>query len=120
MVKFKSWKDAYLFLKEYGNFSCLNCKGSNHNLDTDIEHTDTEYARFFCSTTVAMVRLDYQFYCRYWRHKDTGESIEDLVSKGCEHTWNLPRDVIDFIEDEGNKRLWSVDEIRGLIENYEH
>lgn len=114
MVRFKSWRDAYLFMKNYGNFTCLNCKSSSHNLDMDVEHKDSEYAMLFCSKTVSMVRLDFQFCCAEWEHKESGESIQDLIDKGCRHTWNLSDEVIDKIED-GN--LWSYEEIVEVVEN---
>ncbi len=115
VVNFKSWRDCYLFLKNYGNFTCLNCKGSSHNLDTDIEHTDSEYARFFCSKTVAMVRLDFQFVCSQWEHKDTNESLKDLADKGCEETWNISDRALEIL-DQGDRK-WSFEEIKELVEN---
>ena len=97
MVKFKSWRDSYLFLKEYGSFTCLQCKGCNHNLDMSVEHSDSEYARFFCTKTISMVRLDFQFVCPEWENEN-GDKITD--------------------EDEKNGE-WSIDEIRELVNEYE-
>lgn len=115
VVNFKSWRDAYLFLKNYGNFTCLNCKSSSHNLDVEIEHSDSEYAMLFCSKTISMVRLDFQFCCREWEHEKTGETLKDLLEKGCDYSWDLSDEVIDKIED-GN--LWSFEEIEEVVKEY--
>ena len=112
MVQFKSWRDAYIFLKKYGNFTCLNCKHSSHNLDTDIEHTDSEYVHLFCTEWISMVRLDFQFVCSKWKHQDTGKELKDL-GEHC-YSWNLSDSVIDTIEDEKNGK-WSIEEIEALI-----
>ncbi len=114
MVRFKSWRDAYIFLKKYGNFSCLNCKYSNHNLDTDKEHSDSEYVHLFCTDALAMVRLDWSFVCSNWVHEDTGATAEDV--KEC-YSWNLPDEVIDIIEN--SEKRWSIDEIEELINECE-
>ena len=113
MVQFKSWRDAYLFLKEYGNFTCLNCRHSNHNLDTAIEHTDSEYVHLFCTEWISMVRLDFQFCCSKWEHKETGKSLDDY-GEDC-YIWNIPSSVIDAIEDEKNGQ-WTIQEIEELID----
>ena len=112
MVQFKSWRDAYIFLMKYGNFTCLNCKHSNHNLDTDLEHTDSEYVHLFCTEWISMVRLDFQFCCSKWKHQDTGKELKDY-GEHC-YSWNLSDSVIDTIEDEKNGK-WSIEEIEELI-----
>ena len=116
MVKVRSWRDAYLFLQKYGNFTCLNCKYSSHNLDTTMDHSDVEYALHFCSKTISMVSFEYMFVCKEWEHKDTGEHLEDL-GEHC-YSWNLSDSVIDTIEDEKNGK-WSIEEIEALINEEE-
>lgn len=115
MVKFKSWRDSYLFLKEYGSFTCLQCKGCNHNLDMSVEHSDGEYARFFCTKTISMVRLDFQFVCPEWENENGDTLVEEDMTK-C--AFNIPMGVIDILEDESNGE-WSFEEIQRLINEYE-
>ena len=111
MVKFESWKDAYLFMREYGNFTCLNCKfGGTHNLDTESEHSDSYYAQLFCTEWVAMVRLDFQFVCEKWKHQDSGETLEGNLD--CD-TWNIPSSVAEEIDKDGKK--WTFEEIEVLV-----
>ena len=116
MVQFASWRDAYLFLRDYANFSCLNCKYSNHNLDVNEEHTDHEYVTVFCKDAMAMVRMDFQFVCGRWVHQDNGKTVEDI--KDC-FSWNLPQEVIDIIENESDGKYWSIEDIEGVIKDYE-
>ena len=116
MVQFKSWRDAYLFLKKYGNFTCLNCRYSKHNLDTTVEHTDMEYTHHFCIKTVSMVSFEYMFVCSEWEHQDTGEHLMDY-GEHC-YSWNLSDKVIETIEDDGNGK-WSIEEIEELINEEE-
>ena len=112
MVQFASWKDSYLFLKEFGSFTCLQCSGCNHNLDTSVEHTDGEYARFFCIETISMVRLDYMFTCSYWKGKD-GKTIDESDMDKC--IFNLSADVLEKLDVEDKK--WTIEEIRQLVED---
>lgn len=112
MVQFKSWRDAYLFLKKYGNFTCLNCRYSKHNLDTNVEHTDMEYTHHFCIKTVSMVSFEYMFVCREWEHQDNGKHLEDY-GEHC-YSWDLSENVIDTIEDDRNGK-WSFEEIEELV-----
>lgn len=114
MVKFASWRDSYLFLKEYGSFTCLQCTGCKHNLDTSVEHEDSEYARFFCIKTISMVRLDFQFTCREWENDD-GETIKDTDMDKC--IFNIPLSVIDIL-DEPDKE-WTIEEIRSIVNEHE-
>ena len=113
MVEFKTWKDAYVFLKKYGNFTCLNCEHSSHNIDTDAKHTDSEYVHLFCKEWVSMVRLDFQFVCSRWKHQDDGSALKDYVD--CD-MWNLSDEVLDVIDD-GKK--WSIKEIEEEIAKQE-
>lgn len=113
MVKFKEWRDSYLFLKEYGSFTCLQCVGCNHNLDMNIEHSDNEYARFFCTKTISMVRLDFQFVCPEWENKN-GETLTDDYMNKC--AFNLPNEVIELLE---NDKEWTIEEIRSIVNEHE-
>lgn len=70
MVEFKTWKDAYLFLKRYNKYTCLQCKYYNIELDDDKEYSDVEYVRFFCSNQMSMVRLDFQQCCDRWENEN--------------------------------------------------
>ena len=114
MVQFKTWRDSYLFLKEFGNFTCLNCKHSNHNLDTDVEHTDMEYASLFCTEHISMVRLDFQFCCDKWEHQDTGEKLTDF-DENC-RVIKLSDEAIDFLDDKSKE--WSIEEIREVYDEF--
>lgn len=116
MVEFKSWRDSYLFLKNYGNFTCLNCKHSNHNLDTNVEHTDSEYVHLFCTEWISMVRLDFQFVCSRWKDRENGKGLKDY-GEGCD-MWNLSDGVLNIIEDKRNGK-WSIEEIEELINEEE-
>ena len=111
-MEFKTWRDSYLFLKEYGSFTCLQCRGSHHNLDLNTEHTDLEYGRFFCSKTVSMVRLDFQFTCHYWEDEN-GETIQGHED---DCIFNIPSDLIDKLEVKGKK--WTFEEVKELIGDY--
>lgn len=111
MVQFESWKDNYIFLRDYGNCTCLNCHYGGATYTDDSEtHTDSEYAHLFCIESISMVRLDLMMVCAKWRHQDTGKSIEDIME---EEFWNLPSQVIDRLDEDDKK--WTIDEIRSLI-----
>ena len=113
MVKFKSWRDSYLFLKEYGSFTCLQCKNCNHNLDTSKEHSDFEYSHFFCTEQIAIVDFSFQFTCMEWENED-GETINESNKDEC--IFNLPVEVIEQLESKNKK--WTIEEIRGLVGGY--
>ena len=115
MVRFKSWRDTYLFLKNYGNFTCLNCKYGKHNLDLSIEHSDMDYASLFCRKTISMVRLDFQFCCDKWEDNETGEVITDFDGN-CD-VWKIPNDLLEILDDESKE--WSIEEIEGVLKDYE-
>ena len=113
MVAFKGWRDAYLFMKEYGNFTCLNCDyGGHSNLDTESEHSDGYYARLFCSNWMSMVRLDYQFICEKWKKGD--DTLDGKME--CD-TWNIPSKVADIIDSSDKK--WTFEEIKELVDGAE-
>lgn len=111
MVMFESWKDNYIFLRDYGNATCLNCHYGGATYTDDSEtHTDSEYAHLFCIESISMVRLDLMMVCAKWRHQDTGKSIEDIQE---EQFWNLPSQVIDRLDEDDKK--WTINEIKELI-----
>lgn len=111
MVKFKSWKDNYIFLRDFATASCLNCYygGAIYSDDTET-HTDTEYANLFCKESLAMIRLDLMMLCGKWVDEDTGDTLEDVAE---EDMWKLSDNVIDIL-DKDDKR-WTVEEVRELI-----
>ena len=113
MVQFKSWRDAYLFLLNYGNFSCLNCKYGGHNLDLDVEHSDVEYTHHFCSKTISMVRFDFQFVCGQWVSDKDGSMITDYDMDDC--AFDLADEVIKEIS---NGEKWSFEEIKELVNEH--
>ena len=115
MVMFETWKDNYIFLRDFANASCLNCHyGGTKYTDDSEEHTNSEYAHVFCTQHISMVRLDFMTVCAEWKHEDTGVSIEDI---GDEKLWKLSDNVIDKL-DVDDKR-WSIDEIRELVKEDE-
>ena len=114
MVQFKTWKDSYLFLKEFGSFTCLQCTGCKHNLDTTKEHSDYEYSHFFCIKQVAMVDFGFQFTCREWENED-GDTIKDSDMDKC--IFNIPMSVIEEL-DVPDKR-WTIEEIRSIVNEHE-
>ena len=76
-MKFKTWKDFYLFLQRYHNFSCLQCKYyPKEDMDTDEEHSRWEYARFFCPHMISIVNFSFQVSCHEWTDKE-GKGLRD-------------------------------------------
>ena len=114
MVEFKSWRDYYIFLKDYCNFSCLNCYYSGAGVDLSKEHTDSEYAYLFCMESISMVRLDLMSLCAKWVDEDTGKSLEEY---GDAPLFKLSDDVINKLN-ETNKK-WTIDELRALTNGNE-
>ena len=113
MVQFKTWKDSYLFLKEFGLFTCLQCTGCKHNFDTSKEHKDSYYSRFFCTKQVSMVEFSFQFTCREWENEN-GDKITDNDMDKC--IFNIPLEVIENLDDD---KKYTIEEIRGLVNGYE-
>lgn len=112
MVCFKSWRDTYLFMLNYGKFSCLNCKHGGHNLDLDAENSEFAYSHNFCSEHIAMIDFAFQFVCDKWTDKEdnTIDGRED------ECIFNLPDSVIDIITSDDRK--WTFEEIKELVEKH--
>ena len=115
MVQFKSWKDYYIFLRDYGVFTCLNCHYGGNKLSDDEEHSNQDYAYVFCIHHIAMVRLDMQTFCINWADSKTGKELKDLGLDTSQ--WSIPDEIIDLL-DEPDKE-WSIDEVREAIENEE-
>ena len=112
MVRFRSWKDQYIFLRDYGNCTCLNCHyGGADHFDDSETHRDSEYALLFCRESISMVRFDMMVVCAKWRHKDTGKSIEEFSG---DNMWNLTEDQLDLLDKDDKE--WSIEEIRGLTD----
>lgn len=109
MVEFKTWKDTYLFILNYGRFSCLNCKHCDHNMDLSVDHSDFEYSHHFCTEWAAMVDFGFQFVCEKWSD-DEGNTVD---GKEDECAFNLPQNVLDALVNEDKK--WTFEEIRELM-----
>ena len=108
MVEFKTWRDAYLFLKRYNKYTCLQCKYYNEELDDNKEYSDAEYVRFFCPNQVSMVRLDFQQSCREWENEN-GKKLTDI-----EDTLYTFSDKVADILSEITDRV-SIEEVEEII-----
>ena len=113
-MEFETWRDCYLFLLNYGKFSCLNCKYGGHNLDLDVENSEFAYSHNFCIEHIAMVDFAFQFVCEKWTDKD-GNTVKGRED---ECAFDLPDEVIDAITDERNGK-WTFEEIERLVNEYE-
>ena len=109
MVEFKSWRDTYLFLLNYGKFSCLNCKYGGHNWDLTADNSEFAYSHHFCVEWVAMIDFAFQFVCEKWID-DEGNTVE---GKEDECAFNLPQEVLDVIVKDDKK--WTFEEIEELV-----
>lgn len=108
-MKFKSWRDYYLFIKEFAKYSCINCKHSSADIiDTSVEHSDGDYARHFCAYHMAMVRWDLQgFLCSHW------SSIDDESLPNDDVLFTIDEHILKKLE-KGNRK-WSIEEIKELL-----
>ena len=107
-MKFKSWRDYYIFVKDFAKYSCLNCRHCGKHLNLDEEHSDTAYSNHFCIHWVAMVRWDLQgFVCSHWESSD-GDKLPDDDT-----LFNLGEHILKKLE-KGNRK-WSIEEIKELI-----
>ena len=106
-MNFKSWKDAYEFLKEFATCSCLNCQYSSKS-DPEKENSEFGYSHVFCVESISMVDLAMMTVCKSWKSED-GKTLEDFAE---EKQWKLTDDEIDLLED-GKKR--SIDEIYEVL-----
>lgn len=109
IVEFKSWRDTYLFLLNYGTFSCLNCKYCGHNLDLSADNSEFAYSHHFCSEWVSMVDFNFQFVCEKW----TDTNGNNLQGREDECVFNLSDEVIKKLSSMDKK--WSFEEIEELI-----
>ena len=107
-MKFKSWKDFYLFVREFAKYSCLNCKyGSSKKLEFESDN-DIGYCNHFCAYWVAMVRWDLQpFVCKHWESNDGVELPED------DELLTLSEHILKKLE-KGNRK-WSIDDVKELL-----
>ena len=112
MVQFKTWRDTYLFLLNYGKFSCLNCKYGGHNLDLDVENSEFAYSHNFCTEHIAMIDFAFQFVCGKWTDKD-GNTVEGRED---ECAFDLPQKVLDVLIDEDKR--WTFEEIEELVNEH--
>jgi hypothetical protein len=107
-MKFKSWKDYYIFIRDYAKYSCLNCSYCGNHVDTDEYNSDVAYTHHFCAYYMAMKRWDIDtFVCPQWKSVD-GEpaDLEDVLFTIDEHTMRKFE----------KNRLWTIDEIREVLE----
>jgi len=103
MVKFESWRDMHLFLKEYAYCSCLNCVG----------YTDKEYSGLFvCMKTLSPVQLGMLQVCAEWQGHN-GELLKDYEDKSF---YKFSDETAKKIDELG---LATFDEIKELIEHEE-
>ena len=110
MVEFKTWRDYYIFLKDYTNFSCLNCYYSGTGVDLSRDHPDSTYAYVFCMESISMVRLDMMSLCGNYKNEDTGKSLEEY---GDAPLFDLSDEVINQLNETGKK--WSIEEVKELL-----
>ena len=107
MVSFKSWRDFYLFLQKYHNFSCLQCKHYNRDLDTDKQHSDFEYSHFFCPQTVSIIDFAFQVCCPKWTDT-TGKSLKDYEESP---VYNFSDEIIEKLDLMDKVSIEEIDEI---------
>ena len=106
-MNFKTWRDFYLFVREYAKYSCCNCKHSSAGtVDVDDpSNKDTAYARHFCSHFVAMVRWDLSpVVCKHWESKDGDKLPKD------DNLLTLSEDVLKILEEDEDKK-WTFKEV---------
>lgn len=109
-MNFKSWKDFYIFVRDYAKYSCLNCKyGSDKDkTKSDAPESDVKYSHHFCTYWVAMVRWDLQpFVCKHWKNGDDKVLPED------DDLFLLDEHILKKLE-KGNRK-WSIEEIREMV-----
>ena len=105
MVKFKDWTDYTRFMLEYCPCTCLNCKYGTNG--------DVNKKQFVCMRTLSPVRLNITRLCPEWINKDN----ETLKDYGDEFTICIRSDIADEMEKISG--LWSFEEIKEFVENYE-
>lgn len=110
MIEFKTWRDSYIFLKDYATCSCLNCVHTKADLDLSVDHSDSEYARHFCTHHIAMVNLSFMTVCQNWED----ENGNTIASKGDEKVWKLSEEEMNLLLAEDGK-LWGIDEIKEFL-----
>ena len=112
-MKFRSWKDYYLFLMKYCKYSCLNCKYGGARVDLNEKHSDIEYARLFCTYSVSMVRFEFHTLCTNY--------VNDMNFKGLPkgEVWlfSFPEKLGEIFDDDAKE--WSIEEIEEAIKEYE-
>ena len=109
MTNFKSWKDMYLFLDRYYNFTCLQCKHYTKDLDDNKTYSDSDYARFFCPHQIAMVRLDFQLLCNEWESKD-GIKLSE-IDRNTAQPYKFTDEMADKIDELNQATIEEIEEI---------
>lgn len=108
-MKFKSWKDQYLFVKEYATCSCFNCRYGGEIKESD---KDSDYVRTLCTRTLAMVDFQFQFpLCAEWENND-GKTLSD-------HEGELLFSIDGIEEIDNDLHEWTFEEIMEKIHSYE-
>lgn len=109
-MQFKSWRDYYLFVKEFAKYSCLNCEyGGDDEVGDD--ESDVVYSNHFCKYWVAMVRWDLQgFICQHWKSDIDGKGLPDDKD---EEMFTLNEHIFKKLQ-KGNRK-WSIEEIKELL-----
>ena len=108
-MKFESWKDLYLFLLKYHNFSCLQCKYySKKDFNPHDEHNRWEYARFFCPRLATVIHFSVQETCFEWTDED-GKKLDDY---GETPVYRFSEEVIEKLSKiEGKVSIEEIDKI---------
>lgn len=109
MVSFKSWKDFYLFLEKYHNFSCLQCKHYSKKLDTNEKNSDFKYSHFFCPKTVSIVDFSFQVGCPQWEDHD-GKTLKDY---GESPVYNFSDELVDKLD---TMKDITIEDIDAMVE----
>ena len=112
-MRFKSWRDYYIFARDFMKHSCLNCKYGGARVDLDSEHSDFEYASVFCTYNISIVRFDFQTLCVSYVNEKTFKELPK------EDIWNFKfPEKMKYVFDDPNKK-WSIEEVREAIKDYE-
>ena len=109
-MKFKSWKDQYLFTKEYATASCISCFYGG-----EIEESDDDgmYKRKFCMRHIAMIEFAFQFICAEWEDKDTRKDLNQSFDEDT-GLFKISDELLHKLDDDSIE--WTFEEIKERIE----
>ena len=112
-MKFKTWKEQYLFVKEYANACCFDCRYGGEIKETTGK--DSDYVRTFCSKFISMVDFQFQFpLCAEWENKD-GQMLND-ISDDDTTIFRIDDDLLDSLDTDYE---WTFEELKERINNHE-